>query len=113
MILKGLFMGMLQITLSLIWVGIITGISFIATPLRFRAPGINTKLGVSITRLVVGVVSKLELLFCAILLASFIFIPPPKFVGAFRRNKDSGRQSDNQTQPKQSKNKAKTKKTAG
>lgn len=42
----------LRIVLPAIWIGLILGLSFIETPLKFLAPGITTPLGLGIGRLV-------------------------------------------------------------
>jgi len=42
----------LRIVLPAVWIGIIIGLSFIETPLKFQAPGITTSLGLGIGRLV-------------------------------------------------------------
>jgi len=51
-----------------IWIGLIVGLSFIETPLKFRAPGITTQLGVGIGKIVFSVLNKIEILFALILL---------------------------------------------
>jgi hypothetical protein len=42
----------LRIVLPAVWMGLIIGLSFIETPLKFLAPGITTPLGLGIGRLV-------------------------------------------------------------
>ncbi|MGH3394123.1 MAG: hypothetical protein ACRDPO_05475 [Streptosporangiaceae bacterium] len=42
------------------WLGLVAGISVIEAPLKFRAPGVTLALGLSIGRLVFGVVTKVE-----------------------------------------------------
>lgn len=42
----------LRIVLPAVWIGIIIGLSFIETPLKFQAPGITTPLGLGIGRLI-------------------------------------------------------------
>ncbi|MGV2983446.1 hypothetical protein ACNPNP_07005 [Microbacterium sp. AGC85] len=42
----------LRIVLPALWMGLIVGLSFIETPLKFLAPGITTPLGLGIGRLV-------------------------------------------------------------
>ncbi|MEM1085215.1 MAG: hypothetical protein AAGI48_13975 [Verrucomicrobiota bacterium] len=44
-----------------IWIGLVLGISFMEAPLKFRAPGITTELGLGIGRLVFGALNKMEL----------------------------------------------------
>lgn len=43
---------LLRIVLPAVWMGLILGLSFIETPLKFLAPGITTPLGLGIGRLV-------------------------------------------------------------
>jgi hypothetical protein len=54
--------------LSLIWLGMILGISFVSTPLKFQAPSVTLETGLEIGRLVFGVFNKIEIAF-AILIA--------------------------------------------
>lgn len=42
----------LRLVLPAIWIGLIVGLSFMETPLKFQAPGITTELGLGIGRLV-------------------------------------------------------------
>ena len=44
-----------------VWLGILIGISFVEAPLKFTAPGITTKLGVGIGRLVFNASNKIQL----------------------------------------------------
>ena len=46
-----------------IWIGLVLGLSFIEAPLKFQAPGITTKLGLGIGRLVFGALNKIEIVF--------------------------------------------------
>lgn len=52
-----------------LWAGLVLGISFLETPLKFKAPGITTLLGVGIGKLVFNALNKIEIiLFVALLL---------------------------------------------
>ena len=52
-----------------LWAGLVLGISFLETPLKFQAPGITTVLGVGIGKLVFNALNKIEiLLFLTLLL---------------------------------------------
>ncbi|MGM7697194.1 hypothetical protein [Microbacterium sp. A84] len=42
----------LRLVLPAVWIGLIIGLSFMETPLKFHAPGITTALGLGIGRLV-------------------------------------------------------------
>lgn len=56
---------------SLIWLGMILGISFLQVPLTFRAPSVTLEIGLDIGRLVFGVFNKVE---CALALATAILV---------------------------------------
>lgn len=49
------------LALPALWCGLLLGISFIETPLKFRAPGITTALGLSIGRIVFRALNRVEL----------------------------------------------------
>lgn len=66
----------LPVFIGLLWLGMIVGISFVATPLKFQAPGVTLKIGLDIGRLVFGVFNKIEIVF-AILMALMV-LPGPK-----------------------------------
>ena len=61
----------LLICISLIWLGMIFGISFLEAPLKFMAPSVTPEIGLSIGRRVFGVFNKVE---CAMALAMAILI---------------------------------------
>ncbi len=42
----------LRLVVPAVWIGLIVGLSFIETPLKFTAPGITTELGLGIGRIV-------------------------------------------------------------
>jgi len=44
-----------------IWIGLVFGLSFIEAPIKFQAPGISTKLGLGIGRLVFDISNKIQL----------------------------------------------------
>jgi hypothetical protein len=46
-----------------LWCGLLLGISFIETPLKFRAPGITMALGLGIGRIVFRALNRVELVF--------------------------------------------------
>ncbi|MDJ0316427.1 MULTISPECIES: hypothetical protein [Arthrobacter] len=54
-----------------VWFGLITGISFIETPLKFRAPGMTHALGVGIGRLVFKVLNLIEVALMVVLLCAW------------------------------------------
>ncbi len=53
-----------------IWIGLVLGLSFVEAPLKFQAPGITTKLGLGIGRLVFSTSNKIQLVFLAVLLCT-------------------------------------------
>ncbi len=66
------------VCLSFIWLGMIIGVSFVATPAKFLTPTLGLPIAVDVGRHVFGVFNKVEV-FCGI--ASFILvliIRPPK-----------------------------------
>jgi hypothetical protein len=50
-----------QIAVPFIWLGMVLAISFLETPLKFRAPGITVPLGLGIGRLVFRALNAVEL----------------------------------------------------
>jgi hypothetical protein len=56
------------IGLPFVWCGLVLGISFIETPLKFRAPGITIPLGLGIGRLVFRALNASELAIACVLL---------------------------------------------
>ena len=59
----------LLIYISLIWLGMILGISFLEAPLKFKAPSVTLEIGLDIGRRVFGVFNKVE---CALAVAMII-----------------------------------------
>jgi hypothetical protein len=59
-----------------VWLGMVLAISFIETPLKFRAPGVTLQIGLGIGRLVFRALNVCELAFAAALAASFAIRPP-------------------------------------
>jgi hypothetical protein len=57
------------IALTFVWLGLVSGISLIEAPLKFRAPGITTALGLSIGRLVFAALNAAELAIACVLFA--------------------------------------------
>ena len=52
---------LVQIAVPFIWLGMVLAISFLETPLKFRAPGITVPLGLGIGRLVFRALNAVEL----------------------------------------------------
>ena len=61
----------LLICIGLIWLGMIIGISFLETPLKFTAPSVTLEIGLDIGRQVFAVFNKVE---CALALAMAILV---------------------------------------
>lgn len=61
----------LLVCISLTWLGMILGISFLEAPLKFMAPSVTPEIGLSIGRNVFGVFNKVE---CAMALAMAILV---------------------------------------
>ena len=61
----------LLIGISLIWLGMILGISFLEAPLQFMAAGVTLQIGLSIGDLVFGVFNKVE---CGLAIAIAILV---------------------------------------
>jgi hypothetical protein len=61
---------------AFVWLGMVLAISFIETPLKFRAPGVTLQIGLGIGRLVFRVLNACELALAAVVIASFAVKPP-------------------------------------
>lgn len=53
-----------------VWLGMVLAISFLEAPLKFRAPGVTTVIGLGIGRLVFGALNVAELVLAAVVVAS-------------------------------------------
>ena len=67
----------IAVALTFVWLGMVLAISFLETPLKFRAPGITVPLGLGIGRLVFRALNVCELALAAVVTASFAFDRPP------------------------------------
>lgn len=70
--------AILIISLTFIWVGLLSGISFLEAPLKFNAPGITLELGLGIGKLVFGALTKIEMIISILLGTSLIIIQTKK-----------------------------------
>lgn len=59
------------------WLGMVFAISFLETPLKFRAPDVTVRIGLGIGRLVFRALNTVEAVFAAALLAVVAIDPPP------------------------------------
>ncbi len=61
-----------QIAVPFIWLGMVLAISFLETPLKFRAPGVTVPLGLGIGRLVFRALAVVELSLAGVLTAALV-----------------------------------------
>ncbi len=66
----------LQIAIPFIWFGLLGGISFLETPLKFRAPNITLPLGLGIGRVVFQTLNKIEIVLMILMLMTFVKTKP-------------------------------------
>jgi hypothetical protein len=59
-----------------VWLGMVVAISFIETPLKFRAPGVTLQIGLGIGRLVFRTLNACEFALAAVVVVCFIVRPP-------------------------------------
>ena len=59
-----------------VWLGMVLAISFIETPLKFRAPGVTLQIGLGIGRLVFRALNACELALAAVVAGCFAVMPP-------------------------------------
>ncbi|ALE73492.1 membrane protein [Pseudonocardia sp. EC080610-09] len=60
-----------------VWLGMVLAISFLEAPLKFRAPGITTALGVGIGRLVFRALNVAELVLLAVVAVALVVAGTP------------------------------------
>jgi hypothetical protein len=66
-----------------VWLGMMTAISFMEAPLKFRAPGVTLPIGLGIGRLVFHALNGAELVLAATVLVALSFeLPPARVVAA-------------------------------
>jgi hypothetical protein len=59
-----------------VWLGMVLAISFIETPLKFRAPGVTLQVGLGIGRLVFRALNACELALAAVVVGCFAITTP-------------------------------------
>ena len=64
-----------------VWLGMVSAISFIETPLKFRAPGVTLQIGLGIGRLVFRALNTCELAVAAVVVTCFAITPPTTGIG--------------------------------
>lgn len=72
------FMKTALIALTFIWCGLVLGLSFIETPLKFQAPDITRELGLGIGQLVFNALNRIEWFFSVAVIVSIIRVRPTK-----------------------------------
>lgn len=66
----------LGVAAPLVWLGMVLGISFLETPLKFQAPGITIPLGLGIGRLVFRALNAVEVLLVVITTVALLASSP-------------------------------------
>jgi hypothetical protein len=67
---------------TFVWLGMVLGISFLETPLKFRAPGVDLRTGLAIGRLVFGALNTAEIVLAAAVLTVLFTTAPASAVSA-------------------------------
>jgi hypothetical protein len=68
------------VAVTFVWSGMVLVISFIETPLKFRAPGVTLRIGLGIGRLVFRALNTAEIILALVLLGAAVADPPPRSV---------------------------------
>ena len=75
-----IFLKVLIISLSFIWVGAVFSISFVEAPLKFQAPNITTALALGIGKIVFQALNIIEWVISALIIISLIVLQSDKKV---------------------------------
>ena len=67
------FATLTQIAVSFVWAGMVAALSFVETPLKFRAPGMTEALGVAVGRVVFAAMNRIEIGLALIIVATLVF----------------------------------------
>lgn len=67
----------LATAVTFVWLGMVLAISFLETPLKFRAPGVTLQIGLGIGRLVFRVLNLVEVILGAVLLIALLVTNAP------------------------------------
>jgi predicted membrane-bound spermidine synthase len=59
-------------SVGFVWLGMVLAISFLETPLKFRAPGVSLRLGLGIGRVVFRAFNRVEVVFALVLVGAVI-----------------------------------------
>lgn len=68
------------VAVTFVWLGMVLAISFLETPLKFRAPGVTLRIGLGIGRLVFRALNEVEAVLAVTIVVVMIVDRPP--VGA-------------------------------
>jgi hypothetical protein len=68
------------VAVTFVWSGMVLAISFIETPLKFRAPDVTLQIGLGIGRLVFRALNAAEIILALVLLGAAVAEPPPRSV---------------------------------
>lgn len=71
-----MFFRVLQIAIPFVWLGLLGGISFLETPLKFQAPNMTIPLGLGIGRVVFQMLNKIEIVLAILMLMTFVKSKP-------------------------------------
>lgn len=71
-----------SILLALVWLGLVLGVSFLATPVKFMAPSLDLTVALDVGRHTFGVFNWVELAFLAALGAALLLARPHWLAGA-------------------------------
>ena len=71
----------IAVAVLFVWLGMVLAISFIETPLKFRAPGVTLQIGLGIGRLVFRALNVCELVLAVGLLGALVWGPPQAVAG--------------------------------
>ncbi|MGW0700100.1 hypothetical protein ACWD0A_12405 [Streptomyces sp. NPDC002867] len=64
-----------------VWLGMVLAISFLEAPLKFRAPGVDVRIGLGIGRLVFRALNRVEAVLAVVVIAAVAVGDPPAAVG--------------------------------
>jgi hypothetical protein len=60
------------VAVAFVWLGMVLAISFLEAPLKFRAPGVDLRIGLGIGRLVFRALNGIEVVLAAVLLTTLV-----------------------------------------
>jgi hypothetical protein len=67
--------------LSFVWLGMVLAISFLETPLKFRAPGMTVRLGLGVGRVVFRALNMVELVLLLLMIVTVAATPRAGTIG--------------------------------